>query len=224
MRYALLADLHGASKALRRILAAAAEAGVDEVVCLGDYLEAKVPRRLHDPSRHWPLPAVVDPDPPLWSSLATLRLVEGNQEQRVRELLRPGQVPGELAAILDRPERAQLHGVLGMHGHQIRWTLVGDDEMFLPSAADVPRVPVVVVGHTHQVAAFEITWAGPSVRPLACEPGVPLRLGESEPGGGPPSRTLLINTGLARRRPHHWLLYDTERGEITFRVIARPPA
>ncbi|SNQ52272.1 putative phosphoesterase [Frankia canadensis] len=250
MRYALIADLHGASKALRRVLAAAARAGVDEVVCLGDYLEAKVPRRLHDPSRHWPLPAVVDPDPQLWSSLAGLRLVLGNQEQRIRDLLRPEQVPAELAAILAAPERIRLADLVGLHGHQIRWTLAGDAAMpgpalasgagpgrvgglLVPVAADVPRVAAVVVGHTHQAAAFEIRWPGeapaagagvaaePVVRVLPIERGEPLRLPAS--AGPPVARTLLINTGPARGRPQHWLLYDTESGEISFMEIIRPP-
>ncbi|MCK9897920.1 metallophosphoesterase [Frankia sp. AgB32] len=276
MRYAVLADLHGRPKALRRVLAAAADADVDEVVILGDYLEAKVSRRAHDPSRYWPLPAVVDPDPLLWSRLAGLRRVLGNQELRIRELLRPEQVPADLAAVLDAPESDRLHGLLGLHGHQIRWAVGGtlDHEagspdldvdkadLLVPVPEDVPRVPVVVVGHTHQTAVFEIHWPHPpaasspseplsmamamaesesaeaerrpSVRRLAAGPDRPLRLpGEiyraapapagdrlaaAEPGC---DTTLLVNVGLARSRPHHWLLYDTERGEIAFRQ-ARP--
>ncbi|CAO5227798.1 metallophosphoesterase [Frankia sp. AgKG'84/4] len=270
MRYAVLADLHGRPKALRRVLAAAAEAGVDEVVVLGDYLEAKVPRRSHDPSRYWPLSAVVDSDPLLWSRLAGIRRVLGNQELRIRELLRPEQVPAGLAAVLDGPEAVRLHGLLGLHGHQIRWAVGGgahgdepgspdvDDadhvDLLVPVPEDVPRVPVVVVGHTHQTAVFEIRWPhpnpqqqvsatsspppeekrGPSVRVLPTGRGQPLRLpgvvtgGAAAPGDGQRTdvdlacdTTLLVNVAPARGRPHHWLLYDTERAEIDFRE-ARP--
>ncbi len=271
MRYAVLADLHGRGKALRRMLAAAADAGVDEVVVLGDYLEAKVSRRSHDPSRYWPLPAVVDPDPLLWSRLTGIRRVLGNQELRIRELLRPEQVPAGLAAVLDAPESVHLHGLLGLHGHQIRWAVGGgahgdepgspviDDvdhvDLLVPVPEDVPRVPVVVVGHTHQTAVFEIRWPhpdphqqappasslppekepGPSVRVLPAGRGQPLRLpgvvtgGAAAPAEGQRAdvvdlacdTTLLVNVGAARGRPHHWLLYDTERAEIDFRE-ARP--
>ncbi|THJ74345.1 metallophosphoesterase [Candidatus Frankia alpina] len=278
MRYAVLADLHGRPKALRRILAAAAAAGADEIVCLGDYLEAKVPRRLHDPSWFWPLDRVVDPDPVLWSRLAGIRRVLGNQELRIRELLRPEQVPPDLAVLLDAPERDRLHGVLGLHGHQIRWTTgraepVGDPvesaggaielvgvaepgvagqspadgrDLLVPVAADVPRVPVVVVGHTHQEAVFEIVWSSvasdsdaadapatqlagstATVRALVVEPGRPVLVhGPSpvarRPGAGlPGASTLVVNIGCARGKPSHWLLYDTDRGEMSFQRAVR---
>ncbi|CAJ59180.1 MULTISPECIES: metallophosphoesterase [Frankia] len=297
MRYAVLADLHGRPGALRRILAAAAAAGADEIVCLGDYLEAKVPRRLHDPSRFWPLERVVDPDPALWARLAGIRRVLGNQELRIRELLRPEQVPADLAVLLDAPERDRLHGLVGLHGHQIRWStgraepVGGPGEpgepgepvgtaadgsadgraLLVPVAADVPRVPVVVVGHTHQEAMFEIVWSdtalggdaadGPAVglvRPAGMpgpagmpdpagvvrtlppvEPGRPVavRLDAGPSGGGPSgggpfdtgrtdtgrfgAATLVVNVGPARGKPSHWLLYDTDRGEISFQRAVR---
>ncbi|EIV94636.1 metallophosphoesterase [Frankia sp. QA3] len=281
MRYAVLADLHGRPGALRRILAAAAAAGADEIVCLGDYLEAKVPRRLHDPSRFWPLERVVDSDPALWSQLAGIRRVLGNQELRIRELLRPEQVPADLAVLLDAPEWDRLHGVVGLHGHQIRWSagyaepaggpveltgaappaLADGRDLLVPVAADVPRVPVVVVGHTHQEALFEIVWSdtvrgggaadGPAVRPagpaavvraLLVEPGRPVPVPRPDcggdarsvapatgappvpgrPGAGiPGASTLVINVGPARGKPSHWMLYDTDRGEISFQRAVR---
>ncbi|MCK9876989.1 metallophosphatase family protein [Frankia sp. Ag45/Mut15] len=205
MRYALFADLHGRPKALERIMVAAERAGADELVCLGDYLEARVPRRLHDPGRDWSLPAVVDRDPPLWRRLATVRRIRGNQEERIRELLRPERTPPELAALLDAPAWARLHGLLALHGHQIRWDLVTGTpparlsaeprppaapsltprvdptpavDLLVPRAADVPRWPVVVVGHTHQNAVFEIDWPTESVRPA--EP--PVRMISVGPG------------------------------------------
>ncbi len=287
MRYAVLADLHGRPGALRRILAAAAAAGADEIVCLGDYLEAKVPRRLHDPSRFWPLERVVDPDPALWARLAGIRRVLGNQELRIHELLRPEQVPADLAALLDAPERDRLHGLVGLHGHQIRWStgraqpadgpgepvgtaahgVMDGRDLLVPVAADVPRVPVVVVGHTHQEAMFEIVWSdtapdgdaadGPeaglvglaavvrALPPIA--PGRPVPVFRPDRGGGlavvgPASgpspvpgpggagpagtgsagvgpagaATLVVNVGPARGKPSHWMLYDTDRGEISF--------
>lgn len=217
-------------------MAAAEQAGVDELVCLGDYLEANVPRRLHDPDRYWPLPAVVDPDPSLWGRLAAVRRIRGNQEERIRELLRPEQTPPELAAILDAPAREQLHGVLALHGHQIRWTLAGGPtgypsaaaELLLPVAADVPRRPVVVVGHTHQSAVFEIHWSvamsgsvEPRVRVVAGQPGAALPVPSDTGPSDAVRRTLVVNVGSAHGRTQSWLYYDTDRGEICFRTIAR---
>ncbi|CAO5158553.1 Metallophosphoesterase [Frankia sp. AiPs1] len=185
MRYALFADLHGRPKALDRLVAATDRAGVAELVCLGDYLEANVSRRRHDPSRWWRLPQVVDPDPALWSRLAGVRRIRGNQEERIHALLRPEQLPPGLAAILDAPAFARLHGLVGLHGHQIRWTVSADSdsdsELLVPVATDVPRLPVVVVGHTHQNALFEIHWPAtpadePRVRVIPVQPEQVLRL------------------------------------------------
>jgi hypothetical protein len=234
VRYGVLADLHGRLKAWRRVRGDAERLGVDALVCLGDYLEAKVPRRRHDPTRRWSLPQVVDPDPPLWRELAGIDLVLGNQEERIRALLAPEQVPDLLAPLLAAPRQRAVGDALGVHGDRFGWTptLVpaaepadtgrGAERVLYPRAEDLPRVPLLFAGHSHQTLLLDITWPGcvrgesaraapVAVRRLPVEVGRPYRL---RPDAG---RTLFVNVGPAREKPSHWLLYDVDRAEITFR-------
>ncbi|WP_018637560.1 metallophosphoesterase family protein [Parafrankia elaeagni] len=215
MRYAVMADLHGKRKALRRVLAAASQAGVDEVVCLGDYLEAKVPMRRHDPARFWPLDEVVDPDPDLWAELVGVRRVLGNQEERIRDLLEPEQIPDLLAPLLTGTSITHVDCAVGMHGHQIGWDFDEESDAFLPRAGDVPVVPLVLVGHTHRRAVFEIRGGGPgSVRSVPVIPGRPVPVPVRAPGAE--LVTTVVNVGPAIGRPSNWLFFDADRGEVIF--------
>lgn len=241
-----MADLHGKRKALRRVLTAAGRAGVDEVVCLGDYLEAKVPMRRHDPARFWPLHEVVDPDPELWAELADVRRILGNQEERIRALLAPEQVPDLLAPLLAGASMTHVDRALGMHGHQIGWDFDDGSDSFVPCIRDVPAVPLVLVGHTHRRAVFEICWGGDPEdddggHPMTSRrdrdagadagagavrgggrPGtvrsVPVVAGVPVPVGAPRSElvTTVINVGPAVGRPSNWLFFDADRGEVVF--------
>ncbi|MEX5634080.1 metallophosphoesterase family protein [Parafrankia sp. FMc2] len=215
MRYAVMADLHGKRKALRRVLAAAGQAGVDEVVCLGDYLEAKVPMRRHDPARFWPLDEVVDPNPELWAELVDVRRVLGNQEERIRDLLAPEQIPDLLAPLLTGTSITHVDCAVGMHGHQIGWDFDEESDAFVPRAGDVPAVPLVLVGHTHRRAVFEIRWGGRgSVRSVPVTPGRPVPVPVRAPGAE--LVTTVVNVGPAIGRPSHWLFFDADRGEVVF--------
>ncbi|OHV45077.1 metallophosphoesterase [Parafrankia soli] len=242
MRYAVMADLHGKRKALRRVLAAADEVGVDEVVCLGDYLEAKVPMRRHDPGRFWPLDEVVDPDPKLWAELADLRRILGNQEERIRDLLAPEQVPELLAPLLSGVSMTHVDCAVGMHGHQIGWDVDPGSGSFVPRARDVPAVPLVLVGHTHHRAVFEIRWSAepepeperePESRAESGRAGEPRFPGAGRSGAvrsvpvvsgvpvpvrvaGPDPVTVVVNVGPAIGRPSNWLFFDADRGEVVF--------
>ncbi|WP_018500580.1 metallophosphoesterase family protein [Parafrankia discariae] len=214
MRYAVMADLHGKRKALRRVLAAADEVGVDEVVCLGDYLEAKVPMRRHDPGRFWSLDEVVEPDPRLWAELADLRRILGNQEERIRDLLAPEQVPELLAPLLSGVSMTHVDCAVGMHGHQIGWDVDPGSGSFVPRVRDVPAVPLVLVGHTHRRAVFEIRRSGRSgaVRSVPVVSGVPVPVRPA----GPDPVTVVVNVGPAIGRPSNWLFFDADRGEVVF--------
>lgn len=237
MRYAVLADLHGRRKSWRRVRAAAAAAGVDRMVILGDYLEAEVPWRRHDPTRRHDPDTVVKHDPELWQALASeAELVLGNQEWRIRDLLRPDQVPASLAPLLAAPERTTLGTATGIHGHQLRWheppsreragrpsTGLEPDPTTLP-----PAERLLFAGHSHHAQVIEVTWVhaagGPrpeSLRPIPAPPGKPMDVSPfSEPlrPEDVPGRwsTLFVNLGPAVGKPSHWLVYDDTRQEITF--------
>jgi predicted phosphodiesterase len=210
VRFAIVADLHGKRGAWRRVTVDAARAGADRVVCLGDYLEAKVPWRLHDPAVRRSLDEVVRPDERLWTQLAGADLVLGNQEWRVRDLLAPDQVPDALAPLLAAPETATVGVARAEHGHRIRWSH-GPDGLYLPLLDGLFEQPLLLVGHTHQTLLLDVSAGTPAARRLPVTVGrpVPIR----------PGAHLFANVGAARGHPSHWLLYDLDRAEITFREV-----
>jgi|GEM_PF-3393612 len=247
MRYAVVADLHGRRKAWRAVRAAAAAHAVDRVVCLGDYLEAKVSRRRHDPARRWSLDQVVRLDEELWRELAGLELIAGNQEVRIRELLAPADIPPALAPLLAAPRRRVLGAALCLHGDQLGWDWVG--ERLRPVPAGVPRVPLLFTGHTHQTLLARITWpdghdgngaAGDggaaggggadgdggatgqaAVHMREPEPGRPVAVPAAPGGTQPSAATVLVNVGAAREKPSHWLLYDDDAATVSFQEAPR---
>ncbi len=213
MRYAIIADLHGRRGAWRRVAAATGRARVDRILLLGDYLEAKVPRRHHDPGVHWSLEEVVRPDERLWAELADAELVLGNQELRIRELLRPEQVPALLAPLLAAPRAAAIGVARVEHGDRIRWSPAADG-VLEPQLDAVLPAPMLVVGHTHQTLLLEVAdrpGRPPVTRRLPITVGRPVAVRADA--------HLLVNVGPARGRPSHWLIYDTDPGEITFREV-----
>ncbi len=242
MRYAVTADLHGRRKAWRRFRAGATAAGADRMIVLGDYLEAEVPWRRHDPARRWLLEEVVDPDPGLWAELAAdAELVLGNQELRIRELLRPEQVPEGLAPLLRAPETVRFGAALGMHGHQLSWhpsrplppgMRPGErpQAALEPDVAGLPSSGLVMAGHSHQTLVLDVTWHRGGTgfggvgrvgraRRVPVWPGSPLQVGRlpaADTADAAPDRTLFVNVGPARGRPTHWLLYDDEQAQVIF--------
>jgi predicted phosphodiesterase len=224
MRYAVTADLHGRRKAWRRFRDGAAGVGADRLIVLGDYLEAEVSRRRHDPARRWSLEQVVKPDPELWAELAAqAELVLGNQELRIRDLLRPEQVPAELAPLLAAPEVTRFGAALGMHGHQLHWRPASGrppearapgagsgagvpdaDDYLEPDPAGLPEADLVVAGHTHQTALLEVTWPSGDrlrvngrTRRLPVRPGSPVRV--ELPGSAGVATEVTGSNGVADR-------------------------
>ncbi|WP_239328850.1 metallophosphoesterase [Frankia sp. CiP3] len=225
MRYAVVADLHGRRKAWRRVLGDAQQRGADQVVCLGDYLEAKVPWRRHTAATHWELTDVVEPDPALWRELAGVDLVLGNQEWRIRDLLRSEQIFGDLDVLLAAPETRMLGAAMTMHGHQFSWedgpARPGWPAVFYPRLVELPDVPILMVGHSHQTLLLDLPSLGETNGPAGVMvahrrpviPGVPTPV---DPSG---ARRLLVNVGPARGKPSHWLLYDDAASEVTFHEV-----
>ncbi len=239
MRYAVVADLHGRRKAWRRVLADVERHRPDQVICLGDYLEAKVSWRRHDRSRRWDLEDVVDPDPKLWHELAVVDLVLGNQEWRIRDLLKNDQIVGDLTVLLAAPETRMIGAATAMHGHQIGWDEWPDRRapsmVVYPRLEELPDVPMLMVGHSHQVLLLDIAahdWFNrdraddsdsdepestgvPAARRWAVTPGHPIPVEVASRGG----RRLFVNIGAARGKPSHWVLYDDTTSELTFHEV-----
>lgn len=223
VRHAIVADLHGKRGAWRRVSAAAARAGADRIVGLGDYLECKVPNRRHDPSRRWELGDVVKVDERLWRSLAGADLILGNQESRIRDLLRPDQLPDALAPLLAAPERRHVGSARCEHGHRLTWEPDAGGTLLPVLGAGFPE-PLMLVGHTHQVLLLEVmppleSAPGPGGQPRP-GPGAPRLRRLPVPVGAPvgllPAGHVFANVGQARGHPSHWLLYDDDREELRY--------
>ena len=230
MRYAVTADLHGRRKSWRRVRAAAA---VRRGRPTGD--SRRLPRCRGSLAQARPFSAprpnkVVKHDPELWQALAAeAELVLGNQEWRIRDLLRPDQIPSMLAPLLAAPERTKLGAATGIHGHQLRWHETRRLTPGLePDFASLPAGErLLFAGHSHYVQVIEVTWTNRAGRAAArgrtagagAAGNADRRLAFTDPAPEEPQArwsTLFVNVGPAVGKPSHWLLYDDDRREITF--------
>ncbi|MFJ9772636.1 hypothetical protein ACIRVF_15555 [Kitasatospora sp. NPDC101157] len=210
-RTALVADLHGRYQNLRRIIDAAAAARADRIVVVGDYLEAKVSKKLAAAGGHWSLEEVVDPDPPLWESLLSdCVLVRGNQEERIAHLLAGQPLPPALAGILAAPPEYRDKDAVYVHGHGFDWYRT-EQGPWCPVLRE-PGAPHsrYFFGHSHRRILVETGGTDGSTFRRLTEPatGSPHVLGQ----GGP----WLVNCGAAFQDAAHWTLYDDDDETVTF--------
>nr|MDT0664551.1 hypothetical protein [Micromonospora sp. DSM 115978] len=183
---------------------------VDRLVLLGDYLESRVSKRNHDPSVRRELADVVHHDPALWREFCAHDLVLGNQEERVRELLRPDQVDGDLARLLNAPSSRTLGNATLVHGHRLDWHCVDpttDPTTWHPDlSAHVGDPPLLVIGHSHRLMLIDVaadgSLAGHRPRDVELDRPVPVAAHDR----------LFVNLGAARESPSPWLYLDCADG------------
>ncbi|WP_242424066.1 hypothetical protein [Frankia sp. EI5c] len=147
-------------------------------------------------------------------------------------------MPNLLGPLLSGASMTHVDFALGMHGHQIGWDFAEETDSFAPLVRDVPAVPLVLVGHTHRRAVFEVRRSGErgeggcgvpgtargrvpgegdqlgTVRSVPVVPGVPVAVPVRS--AGPELVTTVVNVGPAVGRPSNWLFFDADRGEVVF--------
>ncbi|MFE0461430.1 metallophosphoesterase [Kitasatospora sp. NPDC058965] len=206
MRYALFADVHGDTAALAAVLRAAARCRPDAVLGLGDLLECKVSKRdtgfvLRHPDQ------VVDVDPDLLRLLGPVRLLRGNQEERISALVPAERLPPGLRPLLTAPQWHRSAAAWYCHGHQLPWSQP-EPGRFVPLAAEFGP-PLLVHGHHHRDSLLRLPercrhWECTEVVPI--EHGRPVRLD--------PDRRYLVNLGPARGPEPSWVELDERAGTV----------
>lgn len=215
MRYAFLADIHGRRQHLERVLAHVQSIpAIDEVICLGDLFEVKVPKRELASFAFRDLAEVVDHDDRLLTLLSGYRAVNGNQEDRLLELCPREALPAELRPFLlglpaqiDLPEMAVV-----THGHQFDWVDCADG-YFHPVVTEWQR-PWLFYGHNHQNALFRVRQGEEAQEYKRQE------ITFGQPMALDPQSHYLMNVGDIKRSTPSWVLYDAGEGTVTFYTLA----
>lgn len=213
MRYALIADIHGKSNHLQRVLKHISQYPIDECICLGDVLEAKVSKHLRSSFQFSSIEQVIDMDPILLHVYEQYRTVIGNQEERVLELIPFEKLPETLQSYLTRlPMEILLNEkALVTHGHTYEWTAF-DTDYFHPQIEDWKR-NMIFYGHNHQNALFRAVavkgrWRYERIEIITAA-AIPLD----------PNTRYLVNVGDIKNSSPSWVLYDDEFDCITFHTL-----
>lgn len=222
VRHAVVTDIHGDTARLRAVLDGIREQEVERVVCLGDVFECRVGKaeaagyefggRLTD---------VFDPDPELARLLAGVRLVRGNQEERIRALVPDHDLPDWSRPLLDAPLEHRTGFALYCHGHPLPWREL-EPGLWCPADADFPG-RALVHGHHHRSALYRLRPDGTG--PVRVE-RLPVRFGEPVPLA--PDARYVINVGSVtgcapdRGPSPAWAVVDEAAATVTYHHASPP--
>jgi hypothetical protein len=176
-------------------------------VSLGDALECRLAGGAAPADRG--LDAVVDWQPEVARLLDGATRVRGNQEERIAAHLARQDVPDGMRSLLDAPLVHADGWVTACHGHELTWHELEPD-LWCPTGTPAD-VPVLVFGHHHRSALYEITPDG--VRSVDVTSGVPVGLD--------PARRYLVNVGPAQTATPASVVLDDEERTVTFRFTHR---
>jgi diadenosine tetraphosphatase ApaH/serine/threonine PP2A family protein phosphatase len=147
---AVLYDIHGNITALDEVLAEAADAGADRYLLGGDYgTPSPAPLETLERLRALPNATWIRGNGERWLREPPL---DRPEVMEVYELFRGGIPDDEIEWLYGLPERAELDGMLYVHGSPL-----ADDESFAPGPQDGEerllageRERTIVFGHSHQ--------------------------------------------------------------------------
>lgn len=223
MRHAVVTDIHGDTARLRAVLDQIHAQEVDQVVCLGDVFECRVGKReLAGYEYGGRLLDVFDPDPELARLLDGVRLVRGNQEERIRALVPGPGLPAWTHPLLDAPLEHRTGFALYCHGHQLPWREL-EPGLWCPADADFPG-RALVHGHHHRSALYRL-WPGGSRDPVRVE-RLPVRFAEPIPLAADGRYVVNVGsvTGCAPSRGPSpaWAVVDEAAATVTFHHTPQP--
>nr|AGH16375.1 metallophosphoesterase [Streptomyces aureus] len=222
VRHAVVTDVHGDTARLRAVLGAIREQRVDRVICLGDVLECRVGKReAAGYAFGGRLTDVFDPDPELARLLDGVRLVRGNQEERIRALVPEAALPGWTRPLLHAPREHRTGFALYCHGHPLPWREL-EPGVWCPADADFPG-RALVHGHHHRSALYRL-WPT-RTGPVRAE-RLPVRFGTPVPLA--PDGRYVVNVGsVAPCAPDRgpspaWAVVDEAASTVTYHHAPHP--
>ncbi|MFT2020551.1 metallophosphoesterase family protein [Streptomyces sp. 796.1] len=155
MRHAVVTDIHADTTRLRAVLDGIREQEVDHVVCLGDVFECRLGKgAATEYEFDGQLTDVFDPDPELARLLDGVRLVRGNQEERIRSLVPDHHLPDWSRPLLHAPLEHRTDFALYCHGHPLPWRELTPG-LWCPADTDFPG-RALVHGHHHRSALYRL--------------------------------------------------------------------
>jgi predicted phosphodiesterase len=214
LKYALLADIHGNTANLERVLECIhSRQNIDGILCLGDLIDVKISKKEMNSRTRYTLDEVVQLDERLLAMAETFQLLEGNQEERLLQCLDHSVIPPDLAQALGRMQKDLFIGPARFtHGHTFEFAQYGNLPCYYPLVSEWDR-PWIFYGHNHQHGLYTVhrskdCWI---YERQAFELGKPVSLNNEV-------RTL-INIGDIRRSTPSWACYDTESSTVIFYTL-----
>ncbi|WP_284350193.1 metallophosphoesterase [Streptomyces sp. A 4/2] len=223
MRYAVVTDIHGDTSHLRTVLAEIRKQGVDQVICLGDVFECRIGKReVAGYTYNGKIADVFSADPELAVLLDGVRLVRGNQEERIRAVVPDPDLPDWTRPLLDAPLEHLTDFALYCHGHPLPWREL-EPGRWCPADADFPR-RALVHGHHHRSALYRL-WPV-NTGPVQIE-HIPMRFGD--PVSLASDGRYVVNVGSVTRCDLErgpfpvWADINEAAGTVTYHHASHPP-
>lgn len=214
IRYALIADIHGRTKHLERVLDHIDTfPNMDEIICLGDIFEVKISKKDMNSKEIKNLNQAIDLDTRLLQLVEGFRLISGNQEERLLQCIPPKQLPKQLHHILQHMyQNIYMDQARFTHGHCFEYVQYQSQQYYHPLVNEWDR-PWIFYGHNHQHAMFLVTNKENQIsyERQIFEPGEPISLCAD--------KKTLINIGDIRRSTPGWALFDSGESTVTFYTL-----
>ncbi|MED4292242.1 metallophosphoesterase [Priestia megaterium] len=212
MRYALFGDIHGQRIHLERVLKHINTFNnIDELICLGDIFEVNVSKHHQRKFVFRDIKQVIDLDFDLLDLLKKYRMINGNQEDRLLDLIPFEKLPSEIRPFLiNLPEKIILSEKAQVtHGHNFEWMEYEKGKYYHPIVTKWNR-SWLFYGHNHQNALYLVEENNGVLQynRQNIEIGYPIQLNRDS--------RYLINVGDIKNPNPSWLLYDDKQGSVTF--------
>ncbi|MEC0582934.1 metallophosphoesterase family protein [Bacillus spizizenii] len=214
MRYAFITDIHGKRDNLEKVLEHIQTfSSIHEIICLGDVFEVKVPKKDLKDFQFQCMEQVLDLDWELMNLLKDIRVIKGNQEERILSLIPEKEFPKDFYNFLiHMPLEIHLIPMVRLtHGHTFDWT--GEEDYWRPSNVHYWSSPWIFYGHNHQNVLFEVKEIenNPYYERKSIINGKPITLDSAS--------RYLINIGDMKYDHPSWMLLDTLENQITYNIL-----
>ncbi|MGG1228610.1 metallophosphoesterase [Bacillus halotolerans] len=214
MRYAFITDIHGKRNNLEKVLEHIQTfSSIHEIICLGDVFEVKVPKKDLKDFQFQSIEQVLDLDWELIDLLKGIRVIKGNQEERILSLIPEKEIPIDFYNFLTHmPLDIYLTPMVRLtHGHTFDW--MEEEDYWRPSHIHYWSRPWIFYGHNHQNVLFEVQEKKnhPYYERKRIINGKPITLDAAS--------RYLINIGDMKYDHPSWMLLDTLENQITYNIL-----
>ncbi|MGX7244715.1 metallophosphoesterase family protein, partial [Enterococcus quebecensis] len=193
--YIILSDIHDNLEHLLKVLSIYIS---KPVICLGDIFEVLVSKSKLETFRFETLDQVLYYNPKMTEVLDSVRMIKGNQEERLEQLVPSEKLPRKLYELLNNMQETVLleERFLFIHGQQFVWEEI-DYDLWCPNV-DIRNPFCLFYGHSHHDAFFEVVDSQP----------IKIDFTYSKPIFLDPNKKYLINVGAIKNDPLSYVILD----------------